>query len=186
MDAFTRPKYLLLLLEQGDRSLEDHTRLFLMLANTTSYLDDTLCSFYEASLNNTCRAPSSEDGLREDFAAFVEWTLPRNGSPFTICPMEDFARSTPDPEPSPPSPRCAEPHPKPTEDGEPVPAAIDEPAQYRATEWRIAPDAGPNPSDQVQEPATTPATREQAVDSTKIFLPSQNYPECNINHSILL
>ncbi len=73
-------------------------------------------------------------------------------------------RSTPDPEPSPPSPRCAERKPEPTEDGEPVPGAINEPAQYRATEWRIAPDAEPSPSEQVREPATTPATREQAVD----------------------
>ncbi len=81
MDALLHPEYLLLLLEQGDKSLEDYTRLFRMLANTTSYLDDALCAFYDASLNTTCGAPSSEDGPREDFAAFVEWTLVRNGSP---------------------------------------------------------------------------------------------------------
>ncbi len=55
----------------------------------------------------------SEDGPQEDFAAVVEWTLPRNGSPLTICLMDDLARSTPDPVPSPPSPRCVERMPEP-------------------------------------------------------------------------
>ncbi len=105
MDPLIRPEFLLLLLEQGDRSLEDHTRLFLLLANATSYPDNALCSFYDASLNTASRALSSEDGPREDFVAFVEWTLARNRSPLTICPVDDLARSTPDPEPSPPSPR---------------------------------------------------------------------------------
>ncbi|KAK2886025.1 hypothetical protein Q8A67_016862 [Cirrhinus molitorella] len=50
--------------------------------------------------------------------------------------------ATPDPEPSPPSPRCAEPQPEPTADGEPRPNAIDE-----------------------QEPATELATVENASDS---------------------
>ncbi len=52
MDAFIRPEYLLLLLEQGERSLKGHTRLFL------------------------------------DIAAFVEWILARNRSPFTVV-LED-------------------------------------------------------------------------------------------------
>ncbi len=105
MDPLLRPEFLLLLLEQEDRSLEDHTRLFQFLANTTSYPDDVLCSFYDASLNTACRALSSEDGPREDFAAFVEWTLVRNGSPLTVSQEDDLTRSTPDPEPSPSSPR---------------------------------------------------------------------------------
>ncbi len=57
---------------------------------------------------------------------------------------------------------CAEP--EPTDDGEPFPDTINEPAQCRATERRITPDAEPIPSDQVRESATTPAPREQAVD----------------------
>ncbi len=148
MDPLVRPKFLLLLLEQGDRSLEDHTRLFLCLANATIYPDDALCSFYDASLNTASRAQSSENGPREDFAAFVEWTLARNGSPLTICPVDDLARSTPDPEPSPPSPRGAEHQPEPTDDGEPFPAVINKPAQSRATERKIAPEVEPNTSDQ--------------------------------------
>ncbi len=59
--------------------------------------DGTLCSFYNASLNTTCRALSSEDGPRGIVAAYVEWTLARNGSPLTVCPEDDLARSTPDP-----------------------------------------------------------------------------------------
>ncbi len=164
MDPLIRPEFLLLLLEQEDRYLEDHTRLFLCVANATSYPDDALCSFYDASLNTASRSLSSEDGPREDFAAFVEWTLKRNGSPLTVSPEDDLARSTPDPEPSPPSPRGKEHQPEPTDDGEPFPAAICEPALSRATERMIVPEVEPNPSDQVREPATVPITREQAVD----------------------
>ncbi len=104
MDPLLRPEFLLLLLEQGERSLEGHTRLFLVLS---SYPDDALCSFYDAGLNIAYRAPSSEDGPRANFAAFVEWTLARHGSPFTVCPEGDLASATQDPVPSPPSPRCA-------------------------------------------------------------------------------
>ncbi len=94
----------------------------------------------------------------------MEWTLARNGSPFTISAVDDLARSTPDPEPSPPSPHGAEHQPEPTGDGEPFPAAINKPAQSRASERKIAPEVEPNPSDQVREPATVPTTREPAVD----------------------
>ncbi len=166
MDALTRPEYLLLLLEQGERSLKDHTRLFLAIANITSYPDDALCAFCDASPEPTCRAPSSEDGPQAYFAAFVEWILARNGLPLTICPVEDLGSSTPDPEPSPPSPSCAEQKPEPTDDGEPEPAATDEPSHLGATELRIA--AEPElrvTSDRVREPATTPAMREKAMAS---------------------
>ncbi|KAL0182591.1 hypothetical protein M9458_021966, partial [Cirrhinus mrigala] len=108
-DPFSRP-------EQGDRSLEDHTRLFLALANHTSYLDDTLCLFYDT----TCRVLLSEDGPRESFATFAEWVLARNGSLFTIGPEGDLASPTPDPAPSPPSTRCMEHMPKSTETDEPT------------------------------------------------------------------
>ncbi len=129
-----------------------------------AYLDDALCACYDASLNTVCRALLSEDGPREDFAAYVEWTLVRNGSPLTVSHEDDLARSTPDPEPSPPSPRSAEHQPEPTDDGEPFPAAINEPAQSRATEWKITPEVKPNPSDQVRELVAVPTTREPAVD----------------------
>ncbi len=85
------------------------------------YPDDALCSFYDASLNAASRALSSEDGPREDFAAFVEWTLASNGWPLIICAVDDLARSTPDPEPSPPSPAVRSISPEPTDDGEPFP-----------------------------------------------------------------
>ncbi|KAL0157146.1 hypothetical protein M9458_048392, partial [Cirrhinus mrigala] len=53
-----------------------------------------------------------------------------------------WSGSTPDPEPSPPSPRCAEPTSEPTTDGEPKRAATDELSPTGATELRIAPEQG--------------------------------------------
>ncbi len=147
MDPLIRPEFLLLLLEQGDRSLEDHTRLFLLLANATSYPDNALCSFYDASLNTASRAL---------------WTLARNRSPLTICPVDDLARSTPDPEPSPPSPRVRSISPSPPmmESYFPPRSASQRKAERlsRGSPWKLS------PSDQVREPATVPTTREQAVD----------------------
>ncbi|KAI2659211.1 Neurofilament medium polypeptide [Labeo rohita] len=93
MDPLLRPEFILL--KQGGLPLEGYTTMFQLVADATSYPDDALCAFYDTSLNASCRAPSSEDGPRADFAAFVEWTLARN-------------RSTPDPEPSQPPPRHAE------------------------------------------------------------------------------
>ncbi|KAL1275625.1 hypothetical protein QQF64_035248 [Cirrhinus molitorella] len=93
---------------------------------------------------------TTSDGPRADFAAFVEWTLARNGSPLTVCPKEDLASATPDPEPSQPPPSCAE-LPEPTADGEPEPAAV-EPSPSGAIERTTAPE--PETSDQVREPAT--------------------------------
>ncbi|KAL1276323.1 hypothetical protein QQF64_035946 [Cirrhinus molitorella] len=138
------------MLEQEEKTLEDHKRQFIYIANRSRYPDGTL---------------SSEDGPRADFATFVEWTLARNGSSFTIRPEENLASATPDPEPSPPSPRCAEPQPEPTADGEPEPDAIDKPSPERATERRIASEPEPRESDQVREPATEHATVENATNS---------------------
>lgn len=101
MDPFSCPRYLLLLLEQVERYLL--RRLFLEVANYTSYPDDLLCSFYGASLNTACRVQSSEDGPQECFTTFVEWVLARNRSPFTIGPEDDLASPTPDPAAGPPS-----------------------------------------------------------------------------------
>ncbi len=47
------PAVLILLLEQGDRSLEDHTNDFVFLANLTHYPDNCLCSFYYAGPHHT-------------------------------------------------------------------------------------------------------------------------------------
>ncbi len=103
MDPLLRPEYLLFLLEHGERSLEGYTRLFLVFANLSSYPDDALCAFYDASLNSVYRAQSSEEGPQANFAAFVEWTwrdtdprspsVPRGISPVplrTQCPAHHF------------------------------------------------------------------------------------------------
>ncbi len=76
------------------------------------------------------------------------------------------SRAQPDQEPSPSSPRCAEPMPEPTDDGESKPTPPDEPLLYGATDLRITLEPAPlGTSDQVREPATMPATRKKNVDS---------------------
>lgn len=92
MDPLLHPEYLLLLLEQGERSLKGHTRLFLVLANLSSYPDDALYAFYDASLNSAYRASLAEEGPRANFDTFF----------FRV----DSA--IPDPVSSPPSPHCTE------------------------------------------------------------------------------
>uniref|UniRef100_A0A672PX96 Uncharacterized protein n=1 Tax=Sinocyclocheilus grahami TaxID=75366 RepID=A0A672PX96_SINGR len=154
------PAFQILLLEQGERSLEDHTNDFLSLAQLTHYPDNCLCTFYRVGLNATTRAQLSGDGPRESFATFIEWVLVSCKSHLTVD-IADNTSPTQDPEPSPPSPRGTEHQPEPTDDGEP---AILEPEQSPTAEKRIASDVEPNMSDQVREPETVPTTREHAVD----------------------
>ncbi|KAL0153012.1 hypothetical protein M9458_051682, partial [Cirrhinus mrigala] len=160
MASLLRPEFILLRLKQGDLPLKGFTVMFQLVANTTSYPDDALCAFYDASLNASCRAPSSEDGPRADFAAFVEWTLARNKPSFPACSMENLASATPDPEPSQPPPRHAEHEhePEPTADGSHATSATQEPSPIGATERAIATELEEFASDQVREPATIPAT----------------------------
>ncbi|KAI2664168.1 hypothetical protein H4Q32_002306 [Labeo rohita] len=160
-----RPEFILLQLKQGDLSLEGYTIMFQLVAHTTSYPDDALCAFYNASLNASCRAPLSADGPRADFAAFVEWTLARNRSSFPACSMDNLASATPDPEPSQP-PQPAESQPEPTDDGGLQPAATSEPSLRGATEQLITTEPELHePSDQVREPATMTATVEGSVEN---------------------
>ncbi|KAI2652954.1 Gasdermin-E [Labeo rohita] len=165
------PAVLVLLLEQGDRSLEDHTTDFVFLTNYTHYPDNCLCSFYFAGLNTTTRAQLSGDGPRESFAAYVEWVLVSCNSSLTVDFADDDTSPTLDPEPSLPSPQFAEHEPEPTVDGEPEPS-VTESSPCGATGLRIAQEPEPLLSDQVREPATEPATvdipdgREGAEDST--------------------
>ncbi len=165
MDPLLCLEYLLLLLEQGERSLEGHTRLFLVLASLTTYPDDARYTFYDASLKIACRAPSSKDGPRVNFAAFLEWTLARNRSPFPTCFQENLASSTPYPVPSPPFTRCEECMPEPTADGETEPTTTDEPLQHGAKELRITTELELQMTlVKLREPATMPALRENAMD----------------------
>ncbi|KAL0170706.1 hypothetical protein M9458_035302, partial [Cirrhinus mrigala] len=138
------PAVFVLLLEQGDRSLKDHTTDFVFLANLTHYPDSCLCSFYHTELNTS-----------ESLTTFVEWVLVSCQSSLTV----DFTDSpTPDPVPSPTSPRSAERQPKHTVDGEPKPSTTDKPS------LRIAPEPEPITSDQVREPATSHGTEEVSVE----------------------
>ncbi|KAI2643957.1 Retrotransposon-like protein 1 [Labeo rohita] len=69
------PAVLLLLLEQGNRSLMDHTRDFVHLVPLTHYPDSSLCTIYRAGLNNATKALLFGDGPRESFADYIEWVL---------------------------------------------------------------------------------------------------------------
>ncbi|KAI2663417.1 Filamentous hemagglutinin [Labeo rohita] len=130
------PAILVLLLEQGDCSLEDHTTDFVFLANLTHYPDSCLCSFFQAGLNTAARALSGE-GPRESLTAYVE------AQP-TIT-------------------RFTEHEPEPTADGEPEPSMTDEPSPQEATVLRISPEPEPITSNQVQEPAISHVTVEVTV-----------------------
>ncbi|KAI2644088.1 Opioid growth factor receptor [Labeo rohita] len=113
------PTVLLPILEQGNRSLEDHTKDFMYLASMIHYPVSSICSFYLTGLNPTTRAQLSGNGPRESLAAYVEWVLVSSRSSWTT---EDDTSPTPDPESSQPSPRFAEHEPEPTVDGEPEPS----------------------------------------------------------------
>ncbi|KAL0161536.1 hypothetical protein M9458_045261 [Cirrhinus mrigala] len=166
MDPLLRPEFILLRLKQGDLPLEGYTIMFQLVAHTTSYPNDALCAFYDASLNASCRAPSSEDGPRADFDAFVEWTLARNRSSFPACSMKNLAGATPGPEPSQPPPKHAEHAHEPTVGGKPEP---------RATELPIAMESELHePSDQVREPPIVTATVGSSVEC--------EYAEDSITH----
>ncbi|KAI2650572.1 Filamentous hemagglutinin [Labeo rohita] len=113
------PTVLLPILEQGNRSLEDHTKDFMYLASMTHYPVSSIYSFYLTGLNPTTRAQLSGKGPRESLAAYVEWVLVSSRSSWTT---EDNTSPTPDPESNQPSPRFMEHEPEPTVDGEPEPS----------------------------------------------------------------
>ncbi|KAI2643000.1 Pullulanase A [Labeo rohita] len=140
MASLLRPEFNLLRLKQGDLPLEGYTIMFRLVAHTTSYPDDVLCAFYNASLNASCR----------------------NKPSFPTCSLENLASATPDPEPSQLPPRHAEhepePEPEPTADGSHATSATQEPTPIGATERAVATELEEIASDQVREPATIPAT----------------------------
>ncbi|KAI2656508.1 Repellent protein 1 [Labeo rohita] len=108
------PAVLLLLLEQGNRSLVDHTRDFVHLRSCPG------------------------EGPRESFADYMEWVLVSCRSSLTA---EDDTSPTQDPEPSQPAPRHAEFEPEPTADDEPEPRATElkiatEPEPYTSDQVR--------------------------------------------------
>ncbi|XP_043087960.1 uncharacterized protein LOC122334170 [Puntigrus tetrazona] len=67
--------FFILLLEQGDCSLEEYTELFLHLANDSRYPDSFLCGIYFRRLNISSQAQLYGSGPRESIAAHVEWVL---------------------------------------------------------------------------------------------------------------
>ncbi|KAI2665424.1 Eukaryotic peptide chain release factor GTP-binding subunit [Labeo rohita] len=56
------PTVLLIILKQGERSLEDHTRDYIFLAEHSHFPDSSLCTFYRAGLNTTTKGLLSGGG----------------------------------------------------------------------------------------------------------------------------
>ncbi|KAL0192294.1 hypothetical protein M9458_010590, partial [Cirrhinus mrigala] len=146
------PTVLLIIMKQGERSLEDHTRDYIFLAEHSHFPDSSLCTFYRAGLNTTTKGLLSGEGPQESLPDYIEWVLASCGSSWTIDFVKEDVSPTPDPEPSQPSPRHVEYEPEPTADEEPEP---------RATEPE------PDTSDQVREPATTFVTVECCMEQER-------------------
>ncbi|ROL50260.1 hypothetical protein DPX16_19064 [Anabarilius grahami] len=91
----------------------------------------------------------------EDFAAYVEWVLVNNNSPFTIGPAEDDTSTTPHPETShPPLTTCTMEKREPTADHGFQPAGTNEAEPEERTKGVVAPGCEPQGvSDLVREPA---------------------------------
>ncbi|XP_067282173.1 uncharacterized protein [Pseudorasbora parva] len=122
------PDVQLFWLEQGDRSLEAHTRDFL-----SRFPDRSLSHFYCAGLSERSKARVQADGPKEDFATFMEWVLVHNHLPFTIVPAEEDSGTSPTPPPPetshpPPTTTGIKEVPEPTADRGDRTAAIDEPS----------------------------------------------------------
>ncbi|ROL53543.1 hypothetical protein DPX16_21792 [Anabarilius grahami] len=151
------PAVQLLCLEQGDRSLEQHTSDFLQLACLTHFPDRSLCIYYRTGLSERSKARIPAGGPTEDFAAYVEWVLVNNHSQFTIGPAEDDTSTTPHPETNhPPSTTCTMEKREPTADRGDRPVGTIETEPEERTEGVVAPGCEPlGVSDQVREPVTS-------------------------------
>lgn len=102
--------------EQGNCSLEDHTRDFLDLSRAylTHFPDHSLWVFLHTGLNEWSKSRLPVEGPRPTFTIYVEWVLVQNDSPFTVyIADEDNTGPTPDPETSQPSAMPAMEQPKP-------------------------------------------------------------------------
>ncbi|ROL55154.1 hypothetical protein DPX16_5439 [Anabarilius grahami] len=146
------PAFLLVCLEQKDRSLEAHLDNFLFLAPSTHFPDSSLCNFLYAGLNTATKALLSGEGPRGSFRDYVEWVLASCGSSMTVD-ISDDASPTPTPVHSHQHPDCEDRRHEPTADREEDFAATFEPAPTRATEQDIATEPEQRGTDQVCEPA---------------------------------
>ncbi len=136
-----------------------------MLCATCVFLPALCYPLFGLTKTVLCDSPSS---LRSSTSHSSHRDRTPDRTKKKLVSVDPRSRAQPDPEPSPPSFRCAESKPEPTDDGEPEPASTNEPLPNGATVLRIA--AVPElqvMSDQVREPATTPAMRENAMNSER-------------------
>lgn len=142
------PSVKIQILDQEDRPLEIHIKDFLDLACLTNFTDHALCVFLKTSLNDRSWARLPKGGHENNFAAYVEWVLFHNNSPFTVGPADgEFAASpTSPPETDMPTPSTDL---EPTVGGEPGNATSE---SERTPEPSVAEIPDPSP-DQVREPS---------------------------------
>ncbi|KAI2657753.1 Streptococcal surface protein A [Labeo rohita] len=134
IDPLLRPEYILLHLEQREKSLEGHTRLFLVFSSLTTYPDDAL-------VLEPILPPLWSGHWRE----------------INLCSLPVSWRNSPVPLPT----HCPVHH-FPTVRSPPMTESQSQ--LQGATELRIATEPKLRvPLDQVSEPVTTPTTREKAV-----------------------
>ncbi|ROL49128.1 hypothetical protein DPX16_16743 [Anabarilius grahami] len=139
---------LLMCLEQGTRSLEEHLMDYLFLAPLTTFPDDVLCSFLIAGLNISSRAQLSGRGPWGSFQEFVEWVLVSCGSPLTVGPVDDDASLTHNPVHNQDHPGSEDLQLEPTAGHVRDSAAMFEPAPVGATEPNNALEPEQHESDQ--------------------------------------
>ncbi|ROI16606.1 hypothetical protein DPX16_22583 [Anabarilius grahami] len=149
------PAFLLICLEQKDRSLEAHLEDFLFQAPATTFPDSSLCSFLNAGLNTATKAQLSGEGPRGSFPDYVEWVLASCGSPMTVGIDYNDTSPTATPVPSQEPPDGVACQRNATGDREPASTAMQEPATSGTTERNIGAEPEHSVSDQVCEFAAT-------------------------------
>ncbi|KAK9961416.1 hypothetical protein ABG768_009206, partial [Culter alburnus] len=141
------PAFLLICLEQKDRSLEAHLDDFLFLVQST--LSRT------AAFATSCMLASTLPPKCSCPAEYMEWVLASCGLSMTVGFCNNDASPTPTPVPSQEPPDSVESQRDTTEDREPASTVMQEPATSGMTEHNIAVEPEHSVSDQVCRLAAT-------------------------------
>ncbi len=76
-------------LKQGPRSLEQHIREFLAIANYSDLPDITLIEIFCDGIHQPLRSEFRREGTRASLAQFLDYALLTVGSSFTVGVAED-------------------------------------------------------------------------------------------------
>ncbi|XP_026111348.1 endoplasmic reticulum chaperone BiP-like [Carassius auratus] len=131
-------KHLLCLFQVFEKKNKPHIQLDIGSGQMKTFTPEEISAMVLTKMKETAEActPTSERS-QEDFAAFVEWVLAKNGSSFTFSTAEeDISSPTPDPETSQPPSRQTEP--EPTAAAEPKPFTDKKQDLESATDQAVA------------------------------------------------